>query len=368
MSVSQNSIPVHSEQGAAPVRCFVAAVVAGTCLWAYWLSFAEMAIKWSDRPEYSHGWMVPLFAIFLLWARRSMLNAEAPDRPGLGTWLFSAGIVLWLGPWQFEATAGIWTAVQYAGIFLTLLGFGAMFAAWAGTTPLRPSWWGLPLLVFAIGVRLYAAGMYLEWIDFITLIPFVAGLVLLTGGWKVFRWSGVAIAFLFFMIPLPFTLEVALRDPLRNAGTIASTYAMQTIGLPAFSEGNVVTVNNVAIDVVEACSGLRMMMVFFALSVGLSIVLDRPLWQRLLVALSAIPIALITNIARITLTGLLYVWGYNELADNFFHDFAGWLMPLMGVALLRLELWYFDQLFVVDEKKPLKFGIERSAPRAQTAP
>jgi len=163
------------------------------------------------------------------------------------------------------------------------------------------------------------------------------------------------------MIPLPFTFEVALREPLRRFGTLASTYVMQTMGLPAFSEGNVVVVDEVQINVVEACSGLRMMMVFFALSVGLAIVLERPIWQRLLIAASAIPIALVTNITRIVVTGLLYVWGYHELADDVFHDFAGWLMPPMGLALLGLELWYLDRLFIVDEKIPLSFGMKGSA-------
>ncbi len=348
-------------------RAFIARVLTivallATCLWAYWPSFVEMADKWSRRPEYSHGWMVPLAGVFILWHRRDMLGEVKPRKLASVAWIMIPGVIAWLGPWMFEVEGSIWTAVQASGVFLSLVGFAALLAGWLDNTDVQPSWWGLAVLLLAVAVRLYAASHFLEWIDFVSLIPFVAGMVLLFGGKRIFRWSWVVIAFLFFMIPLPFTLEVALRDPLRAAGTFASTYAMQTLGLPAFAEGNVVTVNDVRIDIVEACSGLRMMMVFFALSVGLAIIIERPLWQRLLIACSAIPIALITNILRITFTGLLYVWGYDELADDFFHDFAGWVMPLMAVGLLRLELWYLDHLFIIDEKKPLDFGMRGSGP------
>jgi len=339
--------------------------LAATVLWVYWFSFVEMAALWSRRPEYSHGWIVPLFGIFLLSQRREFLAAGDAHQARLSTWILAGGVLLWLGPWLFEYSGGIVPVIQGIGVIASIAGFAGLISAWLAGRELKPAWWGLALLLVAVAVRLYAASVYVEWIDFVSLIPFVAGLVWLTAGTWILRWSWVAIAFLFFMIPLPFRLEVALRDPLRRAGTVASTYVMQTIGLPAFAEGNVVTVNEVGINVVEACSGLRMMMVFFALSVGLAIVLNRPIWQRLLIAVSAIPIALIANITRITLTGLLYVWGYDELAEDFFHDFAGWMMPIIGVLLLRLEIWYLDHLFTGDDDAPLTMGI--GAPRRSEA-
>lgn len=321
-----------------------------------------MADKWSRRPEYSHGWMVPLFGVFMLWHRRDLLGAASTRKGTPAALVMFAGVVAWLGPWMFEVESPAWEAVQLLGVALSVVGFAVMVAAWLEGTKVQPNWWGLPLLIAAVAIRLYAASHFLEWIDFVSLIPFTAGMVLLFGGKAMLKWSWVVIGFLFFMIPLPFTLEVALRDPLRRIGTFASTYVMQTMGLPAFSEGNVVTVNDVGIDIVEACSGLRMMMVFFALSVGLAVILERPLWQRLLLAVSAIPIALITNIMRITFTGLLYVWGYDSLADDFFHDFAGLLMPIIACCLLGVELWYLDHLFITEERKPLGFGMQGRDP------
>ncbi len=333
----------------------------GTFLWVFWSAFVEIADKWARRPEYSHGWMVVLFALYLLAVRRETHLKNSPSSETAGRLLLAVGGAAWLGPWLFELSGTLMSVVQWAGLALSTAGFSVMVSSWVGEEEVQPSWWGLPILLAAIGVRLAAAEYFLEWFDFLSMIPFLIGLVLLIGGWRVLRWSWVPILFLFFMIPLPFTFEVALRGPLRSIGTVASTYVMQTMGLPAFSEQNVVNVGDVRIDVVEACSGLRMMMVFFALSVGLAIVLERPLWQRLLIAASAIPIALITNITRIVVTGLLYVWGYDELARDVFHDLAGWLMPPMGLALLGLELWYLDRLFIVDEKIPLSFGMKGSA-------
>ncbi|MBX3436934.1 MAG: exosortase/archaeosortase family protein [Planctomycetaceae bacterium] len=333
-------------------------LVTVTCLWAYWPAFVEIADKWDRRPEYSHGWMVVMFSLFLLWSRRGMLQGNDPQAESIGTLLLGIGGLAWIGPWVLQSSGAWVSTVQWLGIGLAPLGFSLLVASWIGEEDVRPSWLGLPLLLLAAGGRILAADYYYEWFDFLSLIPFIAGLVLLLGGWRILNWSWLAILFLFFMIPLPFTFEVALRDPLQRIGTLASTFVMQTMGLPAFSEGNRVIVNDVPINVSEACSGLRMMMVFFALSVGLAIVLDRPAWQRLLIAASAIPIALITNITRITTTGLLYVWGYNQLAEDVFHDFAGWLMPPMGLALLWLELWYLDHLFIVDEKKPMRFGMQ----------
>jgi len=329
-----------------------------TCLWAYWPAFVEIADKWDRKPEYSHGWMVVLFAVYLLWSRRDLLSGQDEKRERAGLALMGLGGAAWLGPWLFEFSPTFGGIIQWVGVALSSVGFALFVSSCIGDDDVTPSWWGLPILLAAIAGRIAAAKYYMEWFDFLSVIPFLLGMVLLIGGRRVVRWSWQAILFLFFMIPLPYTLETALRDPLQRMGTLASTYAMQTMGLPAFSQGNRVYVDEVPINVSEACSGLRMMMVFFALSVGLAIVLERPVWQRLLIAASAIPIALITNITRITATGLLYVWGYNELADNFFHDFAGWLMPPMGLGLLWLELWYLDHLFIVDEKVPMSFGMK----------
>jgi exosortase len=162
------------------------------------------------------------------------------------------------------------------------------------------------------------------------------------------------------MVPLPYRLEVALAHPLQRLGTWASTYALQTLGFAAFAEGNVIRMRPVRIGVVEACSGLSMLVIFFALSTAVAVLANRPLWERLLLVASAVPIAVAANVTRITVTGVLHKWVGRELADYVFHDLAGWLtMPLaLGMlwAELRLLAWVIRTREVGGQTAPL-FGL-----------
>lgn len=272
---------------------FLAAAL-GLLLWAYAGTIVVLARKWEADPQYSHGYLVPLFSIALLWLRRSSLRIER----------------------------------------------------------LQPSVWGIPALAAALFLRFIATYFYIEWFDQLSLVACVPAIVLLVGGWHALRWAWPACLFLVFMVPLPYTLEVALRDPLRRVGTIAATYVMQTVGLPAFAEGTVIVVDDVRIGVVEACSGLRMLMIFFALSTAVAMIGDRAFWQRCVLVLSAVPIALIANIARITATGSLYAWGYDEFAEKVFHDLAGWLMMPLALILLWIETSLLDRLILVETDEP----------------
>lgn len=269
-------------------------------LWAYWSTFELLLSKWSNSPEYSHGYLVPLFSLALLWTKREQLHAEK----------------------------------------------------------LGVNYWGLILLILAITMRLTAARYYMEWFDILSILPFIAGIVLLAGGWHALYWSSTSVAFLAFMLPLPFTLEVALRDPLRKIGTQVSTYVMQTCGLPALAEGNVILVNDARIGVTEACSGMSMLMVFFAFSTAMALFIkERPIWEKMLVIASAIPIAIFANVTRITLTGLLYATGYEKLANMFFHDFAGWMMIPLAFAVLWLELRLVARIVAVADDIPMVVGL-----------
>jgi exosortase len=244
--------------------------------------------KWAQDPQYSHGWLVPVFAVVLLWFRREYLSA----------------------------------------------------------TGLKPSWWGLPLLAAGIALRFFGWWFYFEWFDALSLLPCLAGACLMVGGGEALRWTWPAIAFLGFMIPLPFRLANALSDPLQHLATLTSTFALQTLGLPALAEGNTIEMDDVHINIVEACSGLSMLIVFFALSTGVALVVRRPRWEKGVIILSAIPIALFANVLRITVTGLLFRMVSDEAADAFFHDAAGWLMMPLALIVLGLELWVLNRLLV----------------------
>jgi exosortase len=269
-------------------RLLVPAALAVVLLWAFAPTLGELAHRWTQDPQYSHGYLVPAFAVVLLWMRR--------DR--------CAGIV----------------------------------PSW--------SWWGLLLLGLGVALRFAGDYAFLDWVDAFALLPCIAGLTLLLGGMAALRWAWPAIAFLGFMIPLPFTLEVALAHPLQRIATLASTYALQTLGLPALSAGNTIAINETRMGVVEACSGLSMLVIFFALSTAFSILAPRPLWQKLVLIASAVPIALIANITRITVTGVMHETVGHKAADLVFHDLAGWLMMPFALLLLWLELKALGRLIV----------------------
>ncbi len=189
------------------------------------------------------------------------------------------------------------------------------------------------------------------------LIPCVAGIVLMLGGWPLMRWSWPAILFLVFMIPLPVALETMARIPLQKIGTRASTYILQTLGLPAVAEGNVIQLSDYPIGVAEACSGLRMLMTSAALTFALAFILNRPVWERLVILASAVPIALLTNIIRITVTGICYEYFGQEVAEKVFHDVAGLLMMPMAVGLLWLEIVILSRLTTEPPEGPTLAGV-----------
>jgi exosortase len=268
--------------------CTWVAVPGAALLWTYWPTLRGLANRWAVDPQYSHGYLVPAFAGLLLWLRRGRLAGVAP----------------------------------------------------------RASVWGLAFLLGGTVVRLAGTYFYYDWFDALSLLPCAAGLLLLLGGWRVLYWGWPAVAFLFFMVPLPYQAELALSHPLQRVATVTSTYSLQTFGFPAVAEGNVITIGSTHVGVAEACSGLSMLFVFVALALALCLVLDRPLWQKAVLLASAVPIAVVANVARITVTGVLYQTAGRGVADMVYHDLAGWLMMPIALALLWLELAFLKRLLV----------------------
>jgi exosortase len=272
--------------------------LAACLLWAYWPALTVMVRRWIVDAQYQHGFLVPVFAIALLWLRRHRFPFEQ----------------------------------------------------------LRGSWWGFPVLTVALGLYLFGTVFFYQWFEAISLVPCLLGLCLLLGGWRLLGWVWPSLAFLAFMIPLPFQVEMAFADRLQAWSALASTYCLQTIGFPAFNEGTDILINESRLGVVKACSGLSMLMTFFALSTAVAFLLKRPLWEKLVVVASAAPIALASNVARITSTAALYQLVENEKVREMAHDSAGLLMMVFGLALLGVELAFLSYLVV----KPAPSGQEKA--------
>jgi exosortase len=284
------------------------ALVAGVT-WSYWPVFAEMANKWSNDAQYSHGYLVPLFSLFLA-----------------GRW--------------FRST---------------------------GQSTLTPSWFGLAFLSAGLVMRLVGARFYLEWIEAVSLLPTLAGIVLILAGWQTLRQLWPAILFLIFMVPLPFRVETGLSHPLQRIATKGSTYVLQTIGRQAFSEGNVIVINDSRIGVVDACNGLGMFLLFFAMAGAVAIMVHRPLWEKAIIILSAAPIAVGVNIFRISVTALLHEFVGSEWADKVFHDFAGWVMMPLALLTLIVELKLLSLLFIEEVPSTSRPVAQMMVGRANSA-
>ena len=183
------------------------------------------------------------------------------------------------------------------------------------------------------------------WLDAGSLIPALIGVLLLTLGAPVVRWSVPGIVFLLFILPWPWQFDLILTYPLRRVATICSTYALQTMGIPALARGNIIVVNELEVGVVEACSGLGMLMTFFALSTAVAFVIQRPVWERLVLFASAVPIGVLMNVVRITVTVFLMRVADDEIANIVFHDVAGWVMMPMALVVLWLELLWLGRLW-----------------------
>ncbi len=345
-------------------------------LWAYWTTLSDMAAQWDRDAEYNHGWLVPFIALALVWVRRDRRESRTMRLSRIGSALLLLSLAgLFVAsdrvPWLSAACA----ALGVAGASLII----------SECVPLQSSGGavvGVALLGAAVGFRIYGAYHYFEWFDRLSLIAVAFAAALLAGGRTLIRQAWPGLLFLTFMVPLPYTLEVAMRDPLRRIGTEVTTYAMQTVGIPAFAEGHVIVIprsepaqeiaagdasalpahvpNEIRIGVVEACSGLRMLMVFFALSSAVALLTARPWWQRGIILLAAVPIALASNFLRIFSTGVLHLAGWDHLADLAFHDLAGWLMMPIGLMMLGVLLWFLDHLVLIEDVRPLGVAKART--------
>jgi exosortase len=226
-----------------------------------------------------------------------------------------------------------------------------------------PNWWGVPLVGVGVAMQLVGAFYFVGWLSGAAIIAYIAGAAVLVGGWPGLRWAAPSIVFLVFMIPLPHRIDVLMHQPLQNVSTRASGIALQILGLPAIVEGNIIHLDDVRLGVVDACSGLKMFIIFFCLSTAVALLAEeRHILERFAIVLSAAPIAIICNVARITATGVAYHTVGEESAQLIYHDLAGWLMMPMALLLLWGELCLLSALFIEEEPTRPAFQLSEMLP------
>jgi exosortase len=218
----------------------------------------------------------------------------------------------------------------------------------------RPNYIGLPLLVLAIMFyalnRLSPSGY--EYFCRISPIATLGAVVLFLGGWRLVRRTWLPITFLIFAVPLPDRYYTALTVPMRQwAATVASGLLNLVPELDATVNGVVIDVFYKGIplepglDVAEACAGMRLLMAFVALGVAMAYLHARPLWQRIILLVSTVPIAIFCNIVRVAATGFIYILIHPKYAQGIYHDMLGLAMLPLAFGLYGSIAWFMSSLF-----------------------
>lgn len=327
----------------------------------YWNMFEYASHSWQDA-LYSHGWIVPVFAVFLLYAssgiKIKMTSAEMAITTAL---LFICGGVLLVGYFK-EMTLPSWVSMPAVCALIGLAVYHLRHAQLFEVSSLM-RWAGVGILLAALSVRLVAARGDMAPLDRLSFVVALIGIAMIVGGPALLRWAGLPLGFIVFMFPLPSILENTFLMRLQGIAAMVSTWTLQILGAPAMRDGNKLIVDQIPLEVAEACSGLRMATIFGAMSVALAILMtERPWWDRVAILLSAIPVALITNVIRITITALLLMcFPDNENLKVMIHDNAGFAMMPIAMGILWLELEILRKISVpIDEEDYAAFGTVSS--------
>jgi exosortase len=258
-----------------PIAWRTAAILA-LIVWLYAPILLRLSFQWRSDPNFSHGFFVPLFSLFVVWQDRRRL--EAIQR--------------------------------------------------------RPSNWGL-LLTFISLCTLILGVLGAElFLSRFSLLLLTTGLVIFFLGWEFLRALLFPLAFLILMIPIPTILFNQITFPLQLFASKLSAWFLPLVGVPVLREGNIINLPAMPLEVADACSGIRSLMTLTTLTIMYGYLLEKRVLIRILLAIAAIPIAVIANGFRIVGTGLLVQYWDPEKAQGFFHEFSGWLIFVVSLFML----------------------------------
>jgi len=202
------------------------------------------------------------------------------------------------------------------------------------TAPINPSWLGLGLI--GGGLLVLMAGLWGSelFLSRIALLPVTAGIVLFLFGWRHLKILLFPIAFLFLMIPIPAIIFNQIAFPLQLLASKFGEWAIALVGIPVLREGNVLVLANTSLEVAEACSGIRSLVSLITLGIVYGYFTDPRTWVRVLIVISAIPVAIIANGARVAGTGMAAHWIGPEAAEGFLHEFSGWIVFIFAFVMI----------------------------------
>ena len=307
MASQPSEVVVRSRPWRLALGLTVAAVLVG-----FQAVIRELVTLWATKADYSHGFLVVPFAGYLLWVRRDLFPARID---------------------------------------------------WPDLTGLIPATAAVPLLLAADRYNVAK-----EWLQSFALVLALGGVVVLYFGRRDgLRWAWPALAFLPAAFQLPFMVESSLSTKLQAFATAAGNFVFQLLGLASYAEGNVIVLGDTRLGVDKACGGLSMLLAFLTLAGAIAVLYrTRPVIDRVLLFAAAVPIALVCNVVRISVTGLVYYAGWTRAGDLIVHDLAGWLMMPLALGLLWVELRLID--WVVEPVERVTADVALGLPGRKSAP
>ena len=258
-----------------------------------------MMRSWESE-EYSHGYLIPVISFWFIWSNRAVLSQYTKQGSWAGLVLLVAGLMLGL----MGELASLYIITQYA--FLIVL----------------------------------------------------YGLCLALVGWKGMHLLWFALAYLFFMVPLPNFLYNNLSSQLQLISSQLGVAVIRLFDISVFLQGNVIDLGTFKLQVVEACSGLRYLFPLTSFGFLCAYFFRAPWWMRALVFLTTLPITVVMNSFRIGVIGILVEYGGIEQAEGFLHDFEGWIIFIGCLGVLFVEMWLMVRLFMSDKTFSQVFVVD----------
>ncbi len=201
------------------------------------------------------------------------------------------------------------------------------------TTAARPNWWGLAVLAWG-AAQLYVASLGAElFLARTAFIISLIGVVLLLGGIPILRIVAFPLFLLFFMVPIPAIIYNQVTFRLQLLASFMAETALSALGVPVLRQGNILELASQQLSVAEACSGIRSLLTLSFLALVYAYLFDKKVWMRGALFVATVPIALIANASRVTITGLLSERD-PALAEGVFHTASGWVIFMIGLVLL----------------------------------
>lgn len=303
--------------------------IAAALAFVYFAVLAKLGRDWWNDENYSHGLLIPFIIGYIIWQDRKKLE-EHHGQPA--TWFGAIGIV-----------------------------FG-LLALWAGTA----------------GAELF--------VQRTSLLILVASIAIYFFGWRALRLLAVPLFLFALAIPIPQIIFNRIAFPLQLFASRCAVAAMSAFEIPVLRQGNVIELMPMGatepkrLAVVEACSGIRSLMTLVTLAVvyayftrskrptnsslssssgksaaerrdKLKFVRQFSFWRGVILVAAAVPIAILTNAARVSGTGVLAHYYGTKIADGFFHSFSGWVIYIVAAALLFATGWAIDRIARIGKNK-----------------